>query len=428
MAAMAEIDASVAATARALEAAGFESTVQEAPRRWATDKQQPAVWVRMPGEDAYVVVVVADIVPDAQPGTWREACQGAVGTALGYRVGFHERPFRTRGHGYAAPVKRVYCVRVDDVVATVRDWSRWEETWSVTPVLEPTSSCLMRNRRLAASKLAGGSIPVGIDIDPLMLALLDSPQVDAVHAVIEQLFLPGLRWRFPRDKAGNKLAGRTQVLLYECARPSHPAGKGVWLVVDGPAPRAEQTLTIRLARAVGRSATHRWDSMPEYWRTGPRSIDQLWGIYAGTTAAFVEEVTDMLLAGDVLQSLATCGVGADRGTTRLLSGLPDCFELRQWTDKWVANAANLMANAAPWRWRHAVTAGRRPHRIGSLGGFNPNRRPGLFIEDRDEAAFLTFDQSASPLVAPRVTWERDIDYDLVRLGLVTHDQIPMPPS
>lgn len=428
MTAMAEIDASVAATARALKAAGFESTVQEAPWRWATDKQQPAVWVRMPGEDAYAVVVVADIVPDAQPGTWREAYQGAVGTALGYRVGFHERPFRTRGHGYAAPVKRVYCVLVDDVVATVRDWSRWEETWSVTPVHEPTSSCLMRNRRLAASKLAGGSIPVGIDIDPLMLALLDSPQVDAVHAVIEQLFLPGLRWRFPRDKAGNKLAGRTQVLLYECARPSHPAGKGVWLVVDGPASRAEQTLTIRLARAAGRSATHRWDSMPEYWRTGPRSIDQLWGIYAGTTAAFVEEVTDMLVAGDVLQSLATCGVGVDRGTTRLLSGLPDCFELRQWTDKWVANAANLMANAAPWRWRHAVTAGRRPHRIGSLGGFNPNRRPGLFIEDRDEAAFLTFDQSASPLVAPRVTWERDIDYDLVRLGLVTHDQIPMPPS
>jgi hypothetical protein len=422
MAAMVEIDVSVATAAWALKEAGFEPTVQDAPRRWTTDKQQLAVWVRMPGEDAYAVVVVADIMPDAQPGTWREAYQGAVGSAVGYRVGFHERPFRTD------PVKRVYCVFVDDMVVTVRDWSRWEETWSVTPVVEPTRSRLMRNRRLAASKLASGSIPVGIDIDPLMLALLDSPQVDAVHAVIEELFLPGLRWRFPRGKAGNKLAARTQVLLYECAPPSHPARKSVWLVVDGPAPRAEQTLTIRLARAAGRGATHRWDSMPEYWRTGPRSIDQLWGIDAGTTAAFVEEVTDMLLAGDVLQSLAMCGVGVDRGTTRLLSGLPDCFQLREWTDKWVANATNLMANAAPWRWRDAVTAGRRPRRIGNLGGFNPNRRPGLFIEYRDEAAFLTFDQSASPLVAPRVTWECDIDYDLVRLGLVTRDQIPMPPS
>jgi hypothetical protein len=382
----------------------------------------------MPGEDAYAVVVVAHIVPAAQLGTWREARRGAVGIAVGYRVGFHERPFRTRGHGYGAPVKSVYFVFVDDVVAMMREWSRWEETWSVTPVVEPTRSRLMRNRRLVSSKLASGSIPVGIDIDPLMLALLDSQQVNAVHAVLEKLFLPGLRWRFPRDKAGNKLAGRTQVLLYECAPPSNPAGKGVWLVADGPAPRAEQTLTIRLARAAGRGATHRWDSMPEYWRTGSRSIDQLWGIDAGTTAAFVEEVSNMLLAGDVLQSLAMCGVGADRGTTRLLSGLPECFELREWTDKWVANAVGLLANAAPWRWRHAVDAGRRPRRIGNLGGFNPNRRPGLFIEYRDGAAFLTFDQSASPLVAPRVTWERDSDYDLVRLGLVTHDQIPMPPS
>lgn len=428
MAAMAEIGVSVAATARALKEAGFESTVQQAPWQWAAGKQQPAIWVRMPGQDAYAVVVAADIVPDAQPGTWRVAHQGAVGTALGYRVSFHERPFRTRGHGYAEPVTWMYCLLVDDLVATVREWSRWEKTWSVTPVVEPARSRLMRNRRLAASKLASGSIPVGIDIDPLMLALLDRPQVNAVHAVIDELFLPALRWRFPRDKAGTKLAGRTQVLLYECAPPSHPARKGVWLVVDGPAPRAEQTLTIHLARAAGRGATHRWDSVPEYWRTGPRSIDQLWGIGAGTTAGFVEEVADMLLAGDVLQSLAACGVGADRGSTRLLSGLPDCFDLRRWTDKWVANAASLMANAAPWRWRHAVAAGRRPRRIANLGGFNPNRRPGLFIEYRNEAAFLTFDQSASPLVAPRVTWERDIDYDLVRLGLITHDQIPMAPS
>jgi hypothetical protein len=246
---MVEIDVSVATAAWALKEAGFEPTVQDAPRRWTTDKQQLAVWVRMPGEDAYAVVVVADIMPDAQPGTWREAYQGAVGSAVGYRVGFHERPFRTD------PVKRVYCVFVDDMVATVRDWSRWEETWSVTPVVEPTRSRLMRNRRLAASKLASGSIPVGIDIDPLMLALLDSPQVDAVHAVIEELFLPGLRWRFPRGKAGNKLAARTQVLLYECAPPSHPARKSVWLVErTGSARRANVDDTSGPRRRQGRDA------------------------------------------------------------------------------------------------------------------------------------------------------------------------------
>ena len=121
-----------------------------------------------------------------------------------------------------------------------------------------------------------------------------------------------------------------------------------------------------------------------------------------------------------------CGVRADRGTTRLLSGLPDRFQLREWTDKWVADATKLVTDAAPWRWCDAVATGGRPRRIGNLGGFNPSRRPGLLIECRDGAAFLTFDQSSSPLVAPRVTWERDIDYDLVRLGLVTREQIPMP--
>jgi hypothetical protein len=28
---------------------------------------------------------------------------------------------------------------------------------------------------------------------------------------------------------------------------------------------------------------------------------------------------------------------------------------------------------------------------------------------------------------PRVCWQRDVDYDLIRLGLLTRDQIPMPP-
>jgi len=39
---------------------------------------------------------------------------------------------------------------------------------------------------------------------------------------------------------------------------------------------------------------------------------------------------------------------------------------------------------------------------------------------------LSFDQSASPLVLPRETWARDPDYDLIRAGLLTRDQIPLP--
>src|SRR5262249_25759075 len=156
-------------------------------------------------------------------------------------------------------------------------------------------------------------------------------------------------------KNGSKLAARAQVLLYECAPPPHPSTKGVWLVADGPVPRAEPRLTLRLVRAAGRSAQHRWDGIPEYWRTsGARTIEQLWGVGPQVTADLIGSATDALLAGQAFEALAMCGVTIDRGTQRLLSGLPDCFELREWTDKWVTNATDMMANAAPWRWRDAM--------------------------------------------------------------------------
>ncbi len=50
-------------------------------------------------------------------------------------------------------------------------------------------------------------------------------------------------------------------------------------------------------------------------------------------------------------------------------------------------------------------------------GYEP--RPAAWIS-------LSFDQSASPLVLPRPRWQRDVDFDRVRLGLLGHDRIPMP--
>lgn len=421
-------DDSLAAVVLALRGAGFEPAVRDAPNRWPASQPRRAAWVPMPGDNAYAVVVAAEVEPGEQPGTWREAPAWTTPQVVrGYEVSFHENPFRTRGHSYADAAARVRCVFLDDIVATVRDWADWESIWSTTPVLEPANKRNSRMRRVAASKVNSGTIPVDLDIDPLMHALLDTAQVTAAHAVLEELFLPGIRWRFPRDKNGTKLAARTQVLLHECAPPANPAGKGVWLVVDGPTPRSESRLTIRLSRAVGKATYHRWDRTPEYWRTGPCAIEELWGIGQDTTAAHVDEVTDALLAGRTLDALAMCGVSTDRSTRRLLSGLPDRFELREWTDKWVSNATNLMVNAAPWLWHDAVVPKQRPQRLETLGGFNPNRRPGLFLEHRDGRAHLSFDQSASPLVLPRVGWQRDPDYDLIRLGLLTRDQIPMPP-
>jgi hypothetical protein len=59
-----EISVSLSAVASALQDAGFAPTVREAPRRWATDGHEAAVWAPMPGDDAYAIVVVTPIVLD----------------------------------------------------------------------------------------------------------------------------------------------------------------------------------------------------------------------------------------------------------------------------------------------------------------------------------------------------------------------------
>lgn len=416
---MAEPEVSMAAAVRALQQAGFTAELRGVPDRPAGPPAAGA-WVALPGDEAYAVVTVLPVVPAEQRG-WRCAYPDEH-AVRGYRITFHERPFRTRGHGCQDAADERCSVFTDEVVATVREWSSWEATWSVTPTGQPASRRTAYHRRLAAAKLASAEIPVDVELDPLFLLLLDAEQVTALHATVDDLFLPGIRWRFPRNRIGSKLATRTQVLLRECAPPAHPAGKGIWLVVDGPAPRAEQRLTVRLARVAGRSAQHRWDRQPEYWRGGPRALDQLWGT---DDTGLAEEITDLLTAGETREALHRCGVRVDRGTTRLLSGLPDCYELRAWTDSWVTNAVASLADAAPWHWRAAAAGQRRPRRLVSLGGFNPSRRPGLFLSQQRGQPVLSFDQSASPLVVPRTDWQRDLDLDLVRAGLLARHQIPI---
>ena len=410
----------------ALREAGLDPEHRDSPAPGGA-VPRPAAWVPMPGEEAFAVVVAADVVLTDGPQAWRGAGPRDASVA-GYRVAFHERPFRTRGHPYADPAAIFFTVHAEEIVDTVLDWSQWETTWSVTVPADAARTRTSRLRRLARSRAGSADLPVAVDIDPLMLQFLDAEQAASVLVTVDELFLPGVRWRFPRDLTGGRLASRAQVLLRECAPPSRAGGKGIWLVVEGPEPRAEPGLAVRLRRLDGRAAAHRWDRTPEYWHRGDRTPDELHGITGTTTADLVDQVTDTLLTGDVLDALDACGVRTDRGTRRLLSGLPDSFELRRWTDGWVNEATGVLRNAAPWRWHGAVTARARPQRVASLGGFNPNRRPGLFLEHRDGAALLTFDKSASPLVLPRVGWERDPDRELVRLGLLTPDQVPHPPA
>lgn len=415
------------AAVRALRAAGFDPVLRPAPRHSDTAPPPAGAWIPMPGEDAYAVVTVTALAAGATPGTWEQSAGPDGSPRLpGYRVALHECPYRTRGHGYGSPAADLHTPSAEEVAGQVREWSRWQSTWSVVPAVTPWARRERRLGRLVRSKLDSAAIPVVVDLDPLMVALLDREQEAALRADLDALFPPGIAWRFPRDRTGARLVTRTQVLLRECAPPAHPLGKGLWLVVDGPAPRAEAALTVRLAQVRGLARPHRWDTHPEFWRTGPGTLDRLWGLGGDTTAELAAQVTALLEAGDAIAALDACGVTLDPRSRRLLSGLPDNFELRRWTDRWVANACEVLYGAAPWTWRAAVPPQRRPQRLASLGGFNPSRRPGLFLARRKGTAHLSFDQSASPLVLARARWHRDDDYDLVRHGKITPAQIPMP--
>jgi hypothetical protein len=408
-----------------LDAAGVRYEQRNAPVR-RRERPKLGLWVTLPGEGAYAIVTVTGIVPEADaPDGWRRArFPHDADPAAGFEVAFHERPFRTRGHPFSAAAERRLSLRPEDAAATVHEWLGWQDNWSVPVVAPDEGTRLRRLTRLAKARLASPGLGVGIELDPLLLAWLDRDQGTTARKLVDGLFLPGIRWRFPRDHTG-RLASRTTVLLHECSPPTHPLRKGIWLAVEGPAPRAAQRLTVRLVQASSLRARHRWDRMPEYWQSGDRDLDGLWGVRPGTGRALIAGATDALLAGQPLEALAMCGIGVDPRAARLLAGRPDNFQLREWTDRWVTTAVDVLGRSAPWRWHDAVAPGRRPRRLESLGGYHASRRPGLFLLHRTGSPFLTFDQSASCLFLPRTDWERDPDYDLVRLGLIERAHIPL---
>lgn len=423
------VETSLTAAVDALRRSGLEPVVRQAPRQWSASPVEPGAWVRMPGDEAYAVVTVADIRPGERIGDWEPVSTLPDPTAvLGFAAAFYERrpdadaqPLE-HGDPVAVPSGQFHSVFPEDVVAAVEDWALWEATWSVIPACEPDARRRARLQRLARSKVTGGDIPVDVALDPMLLSMLSDQQAEELDETIAGLFLPGIRWWFPRDRTGGRLAGKTQVLLREVVPAANPAGKGIWLVV-GAVPGGG--LRAGLARFVGKSTYHRWDRMPQYWHSPATSVEELWGLDGRHPAGLVDAVVDALLAGRALDALDLCGVTTDRATARVLQGLPESFRLREWTDKWTTNATGLMAQAAPWRWSASIVRGQRPRRLETLGGFGASRRPGLFLGSTGGTPHLTFAQSGSPLVAPRVEWERDPDYDLVSLGLITPAQIPL---
>jgi hypothetical protein len=389
---------------------------------------EPALRVPMPGPQACALVRLGQAV-QGKAGRWRERYGSENADSLpAFILGFHETPFRTRGHPYADPADCVAVLDVDAAVRQLHDWQRWEQDWSIQPGPPETASRrLARLKRLAESKRLLADVPLTVELDPLMEAMLDAGQLAHVHTAVERLNAPAIRWHFPRDKTARLLQTKARVLLMECAPPPNPSAKSVWLVVAGPQSRNEPGLRIRLERVHGSREPWKWDQFPEYWRLDveqARGPQELWG--TDREAEAVAETVELLVAGRPGEALRKWSIDVDDSLGRLMAGRPDRFELRSWTDKWVTATVSLLSGSAPWLWGTRIPDRRRPHRLGSLGGFNPNRRPGIFLARRGTDVTATFDPSASPLVMPRPLWERDPDLDLHHAGLISLKEIPRP--
>ena len=223
------METSLTAAVDALRRSGLEPVIRQAPRQWSASPVEPGAWVRMPGDEAYAVVTVADIRPGDRSGDSGAGADPA-GPDRGPRV--HRRVLRVlpdadtqpleHGDPVAVPSGQFHSVFPEDVVTAVEDG---EATWSVIPAGEPEARRRARLQRLARSKLAGDGIPVDIAIDPIPLSMLSDQQAEELDETIAGLFLPGIPWWFPRDRTGGRLAGRTQVLLRELVPPANPAAR-----------------------------------------------------------------------------------------------------------------------------------------------------------------------------------------------------------
>jgi hypothetical protein len=124
-------DGSLSAVAKALAAAGFEPEMRLAPHE-EYEPAVPGVRVPMPGENAWAVIRSGRQMRSGEYGIWWREPRRA-GDETAYGIGFHEAPFRTRGHGWGAPAGYAYGSGLADVLTTVREWSRWEVEWPVQP-------------------------------------------------------------------------------------------------------------------------------------------------------------------------------------------------------------------------------------------------------------------------------------------------------
>jgi hypothetical protein len=276
-----------------------------------------------------------------------------------------------------------------------------------------------------------------------------------------------LLWHFPRDERGLlSLGERVLLAAYESASPLGQ-GTQLWLAATAPARRKDsQVVTLQLAPLIGENANHCWADARWRWdaraRHAPRR--ERWGVEdlplgrlglngwrdrlaadpsessAAERAARCIALQD---AGRLREALALYDVEVAPEVERLVDGRGVTFASLRETEPWARMTQERLRLAALGRFeplaRAAAAARERwvaekrsrrwsapslrlfwlPHQTQQSKGavmLRPRERDG-------SRPRLELEWSASNARLPAEAWQRPLEMDLLRFGLLTEDEL-----
>ena len=259
-----------------------------------------------------------------------------------------------------------------------------------------------------------------------------------------------LLWHLPRDAQGRLLLGE-QVLLasYDSSAPLSQ-GRRVWLVAALPAKRHDaQMPTLRLASLIGANHTHRWDEARWRWdgRAHATPVKERWGVpspAAGTRDTQADRCLLLQDAGRFEEALALYDIELSPEVAQLVRGEPLGWQQRELAAPWAQTVQEAVRDAALWRlgpllvdaaaararWLAEKRGRKRPLpelRLLRLPKQTWQRKAVLTVAARVADGghpWLTLTWTGAEDRLPAVAWRRDVDLDLLRLGLLAPADLP----
>ena len=297
---------------------------------------------------------------------------------------------------------------------------------------------------------------------------------ERLRADLAALLPVHLQWHYLRDDRGRLALGENVLLAaYESATPLSQ-GRHLWLTAASPARRRDpQVVTLQLAALIGENHTHVWTEAPWLWdaRAQDASRARRWGVedlplarlgLAGGGGALLDAPVDAVGtlsegeraarcialqdAGRLREALALYEVELDERVGRLLDGLRIKYQAAHEIEPWARATQEALRRAALWRWgpllrdaaaaRERWVAEKRSRRWSApmlrlfwLPHQTQQAKAAVMLRARERDGSgprLELESSANNARLPVVAWQRPLEIDLVRFGLLAEAELPSP--